>query len=311
MRLIRDLDDLPDECRGGAVSIGNFDGVHLGHARIVRRLVEQAHRFAAPAVVFTFEPHPAALLYPHSAPVPLTSTERKSELLAELGVDVVVVYATDEALLKLDAQQFFDRVICDRLAARAIVEGPNFFFGHGRSGNISLLESLCRQAGISLDVVAPVSVDGRIVSSSRIRQSVAQGRVDEAYRMLSRPHRIQGTVVHGAGRGAGLGYPTANVSGAKTLLPGEGIYCGHATADHDVRPAAISIGPNPTFDEGGLKVEVHLIDYQGDLYGQVLEVDFLAKLRNIERFDSVDHLIVQMDRDIQACRQMAAEASGG
>lgn len=301
---------MPEDCRGGAVTIGNFDGVHLGHARIVGRLVEQARRLSAPAVVFTFEPHPAALLHPRSAPIPLTSTERKAELLAELGVDAVVAYATDEALLKLDAYQFFEQVVSDRLRARAVVEGPNFFFGHGRSGTIATLESLCRKAGVSLDVVEPVSVGGRIVSSSRIRESIRQGRVDEARRMLTRPYRISGTVVHGAGRGAGLGYPTANVGGVQTLLPGEGIYCGQAAADHEVRPAAISIGPNPTFDEGGLKVEVHLIDYQGDLYGQVLEVDFLTKLRNIERFDSVADLIVQMDRDIESCRLLVAETPG-
>jgi riboflavin kinase/FMN adenylyltransferase len=240
----------------------------------------------------------------------LTRTDRKAQLLAELGVDVVVAYPTDAALLALDAPAFFDWVVSKRLGARAIVEGPNFFFGRGRSGTIDTLRSLCTHAGLSLDIVEPVVIDGRIVSSSRIRELIGSGRVDEARRMLTQPYRITGTVVHGAGRGAGLGYPTANVAGIQTLLPDEGIYCGRAVIAGEAWPAAISLGPNPTFDEGGLKVEVHVIDYRGDLYDQELEVDFLSRLRNIERFDSIDELIAQMDRDIAACRQIAAKAAG-
>jgi riboflavin kinase/FMN adenylyltransferase len=306
VRLVRHLDHLSDDCRSGAISIGNFDGVHLGHARIIDRLVDQARGVGGPAVVFTFDPHPAAILRPHAVPPPLTWIDRKAELLAELGVDAVIAYPTERSFLELEPEGFFDLVVRKHLRARAMVEGPDFFFGRGRSGNVETLRWLCRQAGLSLDVVEPVQIDGEVVSSSRIRTLVSRGRVEEARHMLTRPYRILGEVIRGAGRGAALGYPTANIGAVRTLLPGEGIYCGRATADGKLWPAALSIGPNPTFGEDALKIEAHLIDYDGNLYGRKLAIDFLARLRDVERFGSADQLIAQMDRDVAACRRIAA-----
>jgi riboflavin kinase/FMN adenylyltransferase len=292
------------------VAIGNFDGVHRGHARIVARLLALAKNLPGPAGVFTFVPQPAAILRPEAAPPPLTWTDRKVELLAELGVDLVVVYPTDRAFLQLSAREFFDQIVRQRFDARAMVEGPNFFFGHDRAGNIHTLREFCDEATMALEVVEPLQVGGQIVSSSRIRKLVAQGAVGEAKQMLTRPYRIRGEVVHGAGRGAKLGYPTANLHGIRTLLPAEGIYAGLAWAEGRSWPAAISLGPNPTFGEGSLKVEVHLLDYAGDLYGQVIEVDFLAHLRDILRFASVEELLIQMDRDMTATRRIAEEEVG-
>ncbi len=303
MRLIRNLDHLADDCRGGALSIGNFDGVHLGHARIVGRLIEQARLVGGPAVVFTFNPHPAAVLRPDAVPPPLTWIDRKAGLLAELGVDAVIAYPTDKAFLELEPEAFFDLVVRKYLRARAVVEGPDFSFGRGRSGTVDTLRLLCRKTGLSLHIVDPVKIDGVVVSSSRIRKVLLEGRVDEACEMLTRPYRIVGEVVRGAGRGASLGYPTANVSRVSTLLPGEGIYYGRATTDGETWPAAVSIGPNPTFDENARKVETHLIDYQGNLYDRELAVDFLGRLRGVERFPSADQLVAQMDRDVAACRR--------
>lgn len=307
MKLIRDLDQLPDSLRHGAVAIGNFDGVHRGHARIIRRMLERAEELGGPGVVFTFDPHPIRVLRPERAPPPLTETDRKAELLVQLGVDAVIAYPTDAALLSMEARQFFDRIIRGRLDARAVVEGPNFFFGHDRLGNIDLLRRLCDDAGILLDIVPPLEIDGHIVSSSRIRSLVAAGQVEMARRMLTQPHAIRGVVEHGAGRGAGLGFPTANVGQVRTLLPGEGIYAGRAAVDGRVWPAAISLGGNPTFDEGRLKIEAYLIDFDGDLYDRPIRIDFLARLRDIERFGSVDELIVQMDRDVAEARRIAVE----
>lgn len=306
MKLIRDLNDLPDSLRSGGLSIGNFDGVHRGHAEIVRRLVAAARRVGGRAVVFTFDPHPAAILRPDRAPTPLTWIERKVRLLEELGADAVIAYPTDEAFLRMEAGEFFDRVVRARLDAKVMVEGRNFVFGHDRQGNVHRLGEFCRQAGIALEVVDPIDVDGRMVSSSLVRSLVAEGRVEEAGRMLCGPYRIRGRVVRGAQRGAELGFPTANLEGLDTLLPSEGIYAGRSAADGAVWPAAMSVGPNPTFGEGELKVEVHLIGYEGSLYGRQIEVDFLARLRDIERFDSVGRLIAQMDRDVEAARKIAA-----
>jgi riboflavin kinase/FMN adenylyltransferase len=242
------------------------------------------------------------ILRPQHAPPPLTWTDRKAELLGELGIDALVAFPTDAAFLQLGPREFFDRIVRDALGARAIVEGSNFFFGHGRQGNVDLLRRFCDEAGMILEVVEPVKVDGQVVSSSRVRALVSEGRMEDVCRLLTRPYRIRGRVIHGAGRGAQLGYPTANLSDVATLLPAEGIYAGRALADGAWWPAAISLGPNPTFDEGGLKVEAHLLDYRGDLYDRWIEVDFLARLRDIVRFASVEGLLTEMQRDVAATR---------
>jgi riboflavin kinase/FMN adenylyltransferase len=305
VKLLRQVEDMPAELRRGAVAIGNFDGVHLGHARIVDRTIERARQLGGAALVFTFDPHPVRVLRPAEAPPPLTWTDRKAELLAELGIDAVIAYPTDEALLSLSPGAFFRRIVCEALDARAIVEGPNFYFGRGRSGTIEVLRALAAAEGISLDVVEPVVVDGDYVSSSRIRRLVSEGRLAEARRMLTEPYRIRGLVVHGAGRGAKLGFGTANLDAIDTLLPAPGVYAGASSVARRRFPAAINVGPSPTFGEAALKVEVHLAGWEGGpLYGQVLEVDFLDKLRNIERFAGVDQLTAQLRQDVDDARRI-------
>ena len=222
--LLRGLNDLPETLRGGALAIGNFDGVHLGHARLVERLVVMARRVEGAAIAFTFDPPPTRVLHPEAAPEPLIWLERKAEVLAELGVDAMLVYPTDADLLAMDARQFFDRIVRERLHARAMVEGPNFFFGHHRTGTVDVLREYCADAGMLFEVAQPVQIGGQIVSSSRIRGLILAGQVDEARAMLGRPYRIRGIVVPGAARGATLGYPTANLDQVDTLLPAEGIY---------------------------------------------------------------------------------------
>ncbi len=307
--LYRHLDELPEDSRGGVVSIGNFDGVHWGHARIVERLLEMARRQQVRAVILTFDPHPARLLRPQQAPTPLSWTEHKALVLDELGVDAVVAYPTDVALLALTAREFFERIVLGQLRARGMVEGQNFFFGHDRGGNIEVLGQFCRQADIPLEVVEPVRIDGQVVSSSRVRTLISAGQVAEAARLLTRPYRIRGTVVHGQGRGNKLGYPTANVGQIDTLLPAEGIYAGQAWIDSRPYATALSVGGNPTFDESEQKVEAFLLDYRGNLYGRPIEIDFLARLRDIERFDSVDQLVEQIALDVQETRRVVGLAA--
>ena len=303
--IIRDINALPDAARGGAVAIGNFDGVHLGHLRIVNRLLERARAVGGPAIVFTFDPHPVRILRPEQCPPPLTWTERKAQLLAHHGVDKIVAYPTDEALLGLSAQDFFDRIVRDVLQAKAMVEGPNFFFGHNREGNVETLAKMTKAAGITLDVVQPYSQDDTMVSSSLIRSLIADGRVAQAARMLSAPYRIRGMVTHGAGRGTKLGFPTANLEAVDTLLPSTGVYAGRAWLGEDSYAAAINLGPNPTFGEGSLKVEVHLIDHNETIYGQPLEVEFLERLREITTFDGQDELVAQLREDVSRCQDIA------
>lgn len=306
MKLFRHLAELPADFHAGAVTVGNFDGVHWGHARIVERLISLARGANGPAVVFTFDPHPARILRPEQAPLPLTWTNRKAMLLAELGVDCMVAYPTDEALLALTDRQFFDSIIREKMAAAAIVEGPNFFFGRNRTGTIEVLGRLAAEAGITLEVVEPVVAEGEIVSSSRIRKLLAAGEVQSAGRLLTHPYRIRGMVTHGAGRGARLGVPTANLAAIDTLLPAAGVYAGTAFHGEGRWRAAIHIGSNPTFGEQQLKVEVHLIDFAGQLYGEALEVEFLSRLRGVLTFSGVEELKGQLERDIHAAREAAA-----
>lgn len=313
MHIIRSLDAFPIAARGGAVSIGNFDGVHRGHVAIVRRLLERADAVGGPAIVFTFDPHPVRLLRPDQSPPPLTWTERKAELLAAQGVDWIVAYPTDEALLQLSAVEFFEQIVRGKLAAKALVEGPNFYFGHNREGTIDRLTGLASGAGISLDVVRPVAIDGAIVSSSRVRDLIRVGNVVQANALLSAPYRIRGMVTHGAGRGAKIGFPTANLSAVDTLLPALGVYAGQAWVADAGYPAAINLGPSPTFGDTMIRVEVHLIGHNESLYGQPLEVDFLARLRDIRPFDSPAALVQQLQQDVEQVKQIMAtmQKAGG
>jgi riboflavin kinase / FMN adenylyltransferase len=227
-----------------------------------------------------------------------------------LGVDHVIAYPTDEALLQLSPDDFFGRIVRERLRAQAMVEGPNFYFGHGRSGDIGQLNGLCERAGILLEVVEPIRIAGEYVSSSRVRKLLEAGKVEEASRLLTRPYRLRGMVTHGASRGHRIGFPTANVDAIDTLLPAAGVYAGRSwLPDGSPSASAISIGPNPTFGEHTLKVEVHLIDWHGTLYSQPLEVDFLGRLRDIQRFDGVEDLKVQLKKDIDQARGIATSTA--
>ncbi len=298
MIVLRSLDEIPPTLRGGAVTIGNFDGVHRGHARLMERLLAAARRVGGPALAFTFDPAPSQILHPATAARPLIQPERKVELLAALGVDAVVLYPTNKAFLDLEPGVFFQQVLRERLGAKALVEGTNFSFGRKRAGNVDLLRRLTAEADMLFDVVEPVVVEGQIVSSSKIRELLAQGDAAAAGRLLGRPHRIRGTVVCGAGRGRQIGFPTANLDQVEVLLPADGVYAAQAEVGSTRYPAAVSLGPCPTFAENIKKIEVHLIGFQGWLEGRTLEVDFLARLREIKTFASIEALQIEIARDI-------------
>lgn len=294
-----------------AVAVGNFDGVHVGHAEIVRRLVGAARRIGAPAVVYTFDPHPAAIVRPEAAPQPLTTPARRAELLLALGVDAVLVQPTDRAFMALAAETFYSDILRGRLRARALVEGADFRFGAGRHGDVRLLEALSAADGVTLDVVPPVVVDGAAVSSSRLRALLREGNVRAANALSTAAYRLTGTVVEGARRGGPLGFPTANLAAIATLLPTHGVYAGWATPAGDKRryPAAIHIGPNVSFGATAVSVEAHLIGFGGDLYGTTLHVDFLERLRDTRRFASIDDLKAQLGADVARAEAIARVAN--
>jgi len=304
MQILRGFDDAA-AVRGGHLSIGNFDGVHRGHQAMLRRLVTGARQAGVPAVALTFEPHPLNLVAPDRTPPRLTTALRRAELIAACGVDFLIEYPTDPALLKLTAREFFEQIICATIDARGIVEGPNFCFGRGRGGTIDVLKTLCDEARIPLTVMDVVSVGETLVSSSEIRQAIAAGRLTEAVAMLGNLFRVTGTVIRGAGRGASIGFGTANLGQIETLLPGDGVYAGVADFDGRRFAAAVNCGGNPTFGDTARKVEAHLIGYAGgDLYGRQLSVDLAGRVRDTLRFANVDALRRQLADDVRSVMAM-------
>lgn len=304
MQLVQSVSQLPPDARRGVISIGNFDGVHVGHAQLVSQLVAAAQSKSARGVVLTFQPHPAAILRPESAPIPLTTTQRRAELLGRLGVDYVVVLDCRSGLLELTAEEFFDQIIVQSLEARAIVEGPNFYFGKNRGGNPARLAELCSDHGIELEIVRPTADSVGMVSSTRVRQLIASGDVEAANRYLTAAYRISGRVSPGDGRGRVLGFPTANLADVPVLVPAEGVYAGVTRVCGECYRAAVHIGPNPTFAGTVAKVEIHLIDFQGDLYGSALQVDLLARVREIAAFSSPAELKDQLEKDVSRVREI-------
>lgn len=271
------------------VAVGEFDGVHLGHRAVI----------AGSDTVLTFDPHPLAVTHPERAPKLLTSLAIKADLVSELGVGEMVVVGFDDRFALQTPQEFIDDVLVRRLRATRVSVGENFRFGHGARGRPQLLAADPR---FTTEIVTLVQADREIVSSSHIRALVAAGAVEQAARLLGAPFQLRGTVVHGDQRGRELGFPTANLVPDPTLVcPGFGIYAALA----DGGPAAVSIGVRPTFGDGrAVLVEAYLIDRTVDLYGHTLRLDFLARLRGEQRFDSADELVAQMHADVEQARRI-------
>lgn len=295
----------PRDAPPAAVSIGVFDGVHLGHRHALDTLRRTADGLGCARVVLTFDPHPATVLDPAHAPRLLCSLARRAELLGGLDVDTCVVAGFDRRRAEQEATQFVDEVLVGSLRARAVVVGEDFRFGRDRRGDVALLQSMASSRGFD---VVPVRLDaegGAPISSSRIRALVEAGEVDAAAALLGRPHEVEGTVVQGDGRGRTLGYPTANLGAdAGRCVPGLGIYAGTWVRPDGARhTAAISIGRRPTFhDDGDVAIEAYLCDFDGDLYGERGRAEFVARLRGEERFDSAEDLVRQIALDVEATR---------
>lgn len=293
----------PDAVRGGVVTIGNFDGFHRGHAELVAATQRQARALGVAAIGLTFDPHPRELLLPDQPQPLLTTIADRVAMLEHGGADQVLILQTTSELLHLSAEEFFRQVIIERLQTVALVEGQNFGFGRNRAGNITTLAHLCKESGRSLTVIPQLMIDGRPVSSSQVRQALLRGAVHEAANLLGRPYRLHGIVGVGQRRGQKLGFPTANLEEIPSLVPASGVYAVQAMVQGQVWPAAANIGSNPTFDENARKVEVYLIGYQGNLYGQTLGIDLVQRLRDTQRFGSVAELVEQLRRDVAAARQ--------
>jgi riboflavin kinase/FMN adenylyltransferase len=296
---------------GSAVTIGFFDGVHLGHQAVIRRAVKAARERDLRAVALTFDRHPREVLTPDAVPQLLTTLRRKAELIEALGVDVLAVMEFDEAVSRWPPELFVDQALVGGLGIGHAVVGANFTFGHKAAGTSEMLEDLGRPRGFTVETVPLTALDGQPVSSTSIRRSLAEGELAWPARALGRRYVVEGTVVPGAGRGRGLGFPTANLrTPARILLPGRGVYAGRAYAGGHSWTAAINVGMNPTFGEEPLHVEAFLLDFEGDLQGRVLAVEFWERLRDEVRFESAEALAHQIKEDVARARALVPGGKG-
>jgi len=298
----------PLHLQGAWVTIGVFDGVHRGHQALLRDFVAEARQHGAPAVVVTFYPHPAEVLGNHRAPFYLTTPEEKAAYIAALGVDVLVTHPFNREIAQRSARAFMEDLHA-HLGLRRLWVGYDFALGRNREGDIPALRALGKVLGYTVHVVEPYRLDGDVVSSTRIRQALAAGDVALAARLLGRRYIVPGEVVRGDGRGRQIGFPTANLAvWPKRMVPATGVYACYADVDGHKYPAVVNIGVRPTFEQqpAAPRLEAHLLDFHGDLYGKTLPVEFVARLREERRFPSPEALAAQIQRDIAAARAVLA-----
>jgi riboflavin kinase/FMN adenylyltransferase len=294
---------LPDDGRGTVVTVGSFDGVHLGHHSVLKEIAVRARRGKRRSVLVTFEPHPLEIVNPQAAPPLLTLSAERREILAQSELDAVVFLAFTPELARATPAEFV-RLLLDRWHLKELVIGFDHGFGRGREGDVAVLGRLGKELGFQVDVVPAVSVDGRPVSSTLIRRAVAGGDLAGAARFLGRPYSMTGTVVPGAGRGRGLGYRTINLArpDPRKLLPPDGVYAVRVEWFGGAAGGMMHQGPRPTFGEATRSLEVHLFDTVPELYDQTVKVMWVARLRDVMTFSSPDALRAQLDKDVTAAR---------
>ncbi|HYJ86833.1 MAG TPA: bifunctional riboflavin kinase/FAD synthetase [Pyrinomonadaceae bacterium] len=298
MRLFHGTDNA-DIQRPTVLTLGVFDGLHLGHQLIMRTVVERARALGAVPTVITFDPHPRAVLHPQSSPPLLQTLDQKVEGFGVLGIEQTIVIRFTEEFSKIPAEDFLRDVVMDRLHAREVYLGRGFAFGHKREGNVELLRQVSSELGFVAGEVPEVGLRGQRVSSSKIRQLLAQGKVNLARRMLGRPYGVEGRVERGNERGHTLGFPTANLHPQNRVIPANGVYVTGTLIDGQWRRSVTNVGTRPTFETGSEpSVETFVMNWSGDLYGDVIRVRFLYRLRNEQKFDSLESLKTQITRDV-------------
>ncbi|HEU4400714.1 MAG TPA: bifunctional riboflavin kinase/FAD synthetase [Candidatus Polarisedimenticolia bacterium] len=302
MRVFSDIPALRRHLGAAVATVGNFDGLHRGHRAILEKVLARARAVRGSSLLFTFEPHPLKILAPERAPLMITTRRQKLALLEQAGIEFVLNLPFTMELASVSAEQFVRQHLAEGLGVKEVYVGANFNFGRGRAGNADLLVRVCGALGIVADRVPEVRYLGSPVSSSRIRRAIQAGEVELARELLGRPYGLEGSVVRGEGRGAGLGFPTANLKPENDLIPQDGVYVTESLVDGTPRPAVTNIGSRPTFAAAAYAIETHLLDGHEDLYGRPIEVRFLARLRQEIRFESPQALIDQVHRDIARAR---------
>ena len=302
MRVLRSVEELTAPLPAPALTIGNFDGVHAGHSRILASVAEEARARGGTAVAMTFDPHPAHVLG-RVAPPLLTTLEQRLRLLGENGIGVALVLEFTREVSLLSPRAFVEEIVCRRLGTRVVCVGENFRFGQRQAGDVRLLEELGRELGLAVRTIPPVIVRGQVVSSSLVRRLVSEGDVAAAAELLGRPFSLTGEVLAGAGRGREIGFPTLNLHPEQECTPGQGVYITETLLEGRRHPSATNVGVRPTFDGGPLVVESHLLDYSDRFEGGRLEVLFHERLRREQKFPSIEALREQIAQDVEAARQ--------
>lgn len=295
---------LPRLSLGAVITVGTFDGVHLGHRAILSRVARRAGERSLPSVLVTFEPHPLDVVNPSAAPLLLSTANEKLELVAECGIDYAVILPFTPSLAALDPSAFVEKLLLDRYCLRELLIGHDHGFGRGRSGDIHVLRQLGERFDFGVEMVEAVSVNGAPVSSSAIRRAITSGDLESARRLLGRRYSFSGRVIHGDQRGVRLGFPTLNIAlgTSRKLLPPIGVYAILLESERGTFGGMMNLGPRPTFDDPVLSLEVHLFDAIGDWYDAPVRIEFVSRLRDTIRFDSVDALVAQLRADEHAAR---------
>jgi len=306
MRIIRGIKNCCEKFPHPVLTLGNFDGVHLGHQAIFRKVVDRAKAINGTSIAFTFEPHPLKVLAPDRSPKLLNTFHSKMKLIESSGMQIVICADFTQEFAEQNPEEFARRVLVEGIGVKEVYIGYDYAFGKGREGGIESLTAMGRTHGFAVGVVDAVKVGDTVVSSSLVRDLVSNGRVDEVTRYLGRFYSIEGNVVHGESRGRSLGFPTANIQTSNELLPAFGVYAVRSMVGGRTIEGVASLGVRPTFGEGPVSIEVFLFDYEGDLYGKHLEMSFIKRLRGEEKFPDADALVRQMHQDVEHAKSVLA-----
>ena len=304
MDILTNCGELPDGLTSSVVTLGNFDGVHLGHRELFRSLVKTARQLNCPSIVYTFNPHPLKFLAPEKAPLLLNTPAEKQRLIAASHVDYLIETPFTTDFAKMSPEIFVTDILLEKLKIKALIVGYDYAFGKGRRGDTNFLQACGEKYGFHVEVLQPVGDDGLPYSSTLIRQMIAAGDVSDVVRLLGRQYNLEGVVVHGDQRGRTLGFPTANLETEKEQLPAPGVYAVKVRHNLQEYGGVVNIGRRPTFDVEGSTIEVYLLDFTGELYGQKLRIYFVERLRDERKFASVEALVAAIEMDVVRARQI-------
>lgn len=302
MLLITDLENMPQTFSNSIITLGNFDGLHLGHQELIRMIIGTAKERGTISLVVTFRPHPLKILAPEKCPPLISIYEEKIRLFEELGIDVLVKIPFTHDFSVMSSEEFVRDILCQKLGAKEIFVGSNYRFGRGRQGNVESLREYGKKYGFSVTEVEQVTLMGEIISSTKIRNLLKDGEVEHAARLLGRTYAISGIVVKGDGRGRSLGFPTANIAPKHAIIPADGVYAVRIFVRERLYDGIANIGLRPTFNKQGLTIEVHIFNFDEDIYGEDISLYFIKRIREEKKFDGPDALIRQINSDIAEAR---------